>query len=179
MPNPNGMSPNFGSAFNCLRSISVPVSATLLGSQNNWCCFLFTKAALAHLMPLYVFPKMSSHTLRLSKSAESYASNADFTSYSAIAVVGPKSKLPSSQVATPAIFAHKRTRAMFPSLVAESPPADCRGHAGVPTSPSTPSATLLSRLTACGDVARQCPSIARSWAHQTGLHFQATIAPLS
>src|SRR6266436_5589205 len=80
-------------------------------------------------MPLYVFPKMSSHTLRLSKSAESYASNADFTSYSAIAVVGPKSKLPSSQVATPAIFAHKRTRAMFPSLVAESPPADCRGHA--------------------------------------------------
>ena len=31
-------------------------------------------------MPLYVFPKISSHTLRLSGSAESCACNADFTS---------------------------------------------------------------------------------------------------
>ncbi|MEA2956094.1 MAG: hypothetical protein QOJ58_1594, partial [Alphaproteobacteria bacterium] len=115
MPNPNGSSPNFGSAFNCPRSISVtsgPVSTTFLGSQNNCFCFLPAKTALAHLMPLYVFPKMSSHTLRLSESAKSYSCNADFTSYSAIAVVTRKSRLPSRQTPTPAM--RNGARAIFP-----------------------------------------------------------------
>src|SRR5262249_41694562 len=57
-----------------------------------------TKTVLAQFIPFAVFPKMSSQVLRLVESAESYACNAALTSYSAIAIVGPNSKLPIKQI---------------------------------------------------------------------------------
>src|SRR5262249_29553914 len=76
-------------------------------------------------MPLYVLPKTSSYTFRLAESAESCACNAAFTSYSALAVGGPKSKLPTSQMAAPPIFVHRRARAMFLSICRSKRPLGC------------------------------------------------------
>src|SRR6516162_2024679 len=45
-------------------------------------------------MPFSVFPNINSHILRLAESADSYACSAEFTSYSAHAVVPTAIKLP-------------------------------------------------------------------------------------
>src|SRR5215470_11413477 len=60
---------------------------------------------------------MASHALRSLGFAESYASNASCTLYSAIAIVGLNSKLPSKQTAVLAIIARKAS-GTFASLVA-------------------------------------------------------------